>query len=423
MATPSDHISRMIAAFRMGMTMKNERQSLALREESAVREAERMDLERQIAELTTKLKLNEVYSKVSRGGPASIPMASSQAGVTVPGAPVRDIPNEILLSALPKLGLSQPTSIPVNSADDLISLAIQEAQGVAKGRATGTREGEELTLSPLTREVMGDRASGAGLTGEAPTTSSPDEMRALTSLLGQYPELTKILRDIPGIATQGEEVATPELNARVRSVEERGASQRSAAARTAAEDRRKTMTPYQELQTIKSLSNDYKKFTGAARETLRYYTMIDSTVSALESGEIKDMNAATQAVINSFNRVVEPGSVTRETEYARSPEGQALLESLKGKVEALSKGGPGLTVKSLRQFADLTKRFTDQALKSVEGDTKRLKKLAGEYGLDEELITGGLTLSMPDSGAASPTLGGTVEEWVRDPKTKKLRRK
>lgn len=53
----------------------------------------------------------------------------------------------------------------------------------------------------------------------------------------------------------------------------------------------------------------------------------------------KSMNFVDQALINSFNKMVDPESVVREAEYARTPEGMAVFEKWEAKARNIVDGG------------------------------------------------------------------------------------
>lgn len=62
-----------------------------------------------------------------------------------------------------------------------------------------------------------------------------------------------------------------------------------------------------------------------------------------ESKKTKNFVAVDQALITLFNKLTDPNSVVRESEYARTAENIPLLNQIKGKVEKIAKGGAGLT--------------------------------------------------------------------------------
>lgn len=50
-----------------------------------------------------------------------------------------------------------------------------------------------------------------------------------------------------------------------------------------------------------------------------------------------------QALITIFNKITDPNSVVRESEYARTPQGAGLITSFIGQIERIIQGGAGLT--------------------------------------------------------------------------------
>lgn len=60
-------------------------------------------------------------------------------------------------------------------------------------------------------------------------------------------------------------------------------------------------------------------------------------------GDAKGKGFIDQTLITTFNKILDPTSVVRESEYARTPEGVALLNRIEGKIKQFSEGGVGLT--------------------------------------------------------------------------------
>lgn len=90
---------------------------------------------------------------------------------------------------------------------------------------------------------------------------------------------------------------------------------------------------------------------------------IRSMRSAYElSQKTKNFVAVDQALITLFNKLTDPQSVVRESEYARTAENIPLMNQIKGKVEKVMKGGAGLTAeerKSLMDMANLMQKGYD----------------------------------------------------------------
>src|SRR5439155_2391272 len=126
------------------------------------------------------------------------------------------------------------------------------------------------------------------------------------------------------------------------------------------------LNPYQQFQATTDLQKNLTRSTTGIKDIQRNYNNMKSAYDRLDSGQANDLNATTQAIITPFNKIMDPSSVVRESEYARSPEGQSLLASLEGKANALTQGGPGLTKQSLKEFVSLAETFANNAQKSIK---------------------------------------------------------
>jgi hypothetical protein len=80
-----------------------------------------------------------------------------------------------------------------------------------------------------------------------------------------------------------------------------------------------------------------------------------------KSGTEDSRVALDQAVITLYNKILDSGSVVRESEYARTEEGQALIERMKGIMPKIKQGGTGLTIKELGEVMDAAKVLRDAA--------------------------------------------------------------
>lgn len=159
------------------------------------------------------------------------------------------------------------------------------------------------------------------------------------------------------------------------------------------------LTPYQQFQATKSIQDSLTRNTEDARASLNRANQMEQALTRYTSGQTDDLNATTQVVVNNFNKILDESSVVREGEYSRSTEGQALLNSIMGRANALLQGGPGLTPKSLQEFVTLAKQFVSNAASSVEKENARALALATQFGLNSSLI--GVTA--PGSSTPAPT--------------------
>lgn len=101
-----------------------------------------------------------------------------------------------------------------------------------------------------------------------------------------------------------------------------------------------------------------------------------------------------------FQKILDPTSVVRESEYARSASGLSLLARLEGLWMRIGKGGAGVSIPDLQQFVDLAGQFTANQKRFANESKQQIDSIAREYGLKPELITreieGPVTVRTPD---------------------------
>lgn len=150
---------------------------------------------------------------------------------------------------------------------------------------------------------------------------------------------------------------------------------------------RDSFTSYQQFQATQNLKKTAQTNTAAARELQRQNNIMQSTWQRYSSGEAKDLNGTTQAIVATFNKILDPSSVVRETEYDRSASGQALRESIEGKINRLTQGGAGLTPASLKELVDLGAIYTKNAQLSIDAANRKAQEEAEYWGLPADFVT------------------------------------
>ena len=163
------------------------------------------------------------------------------------------------------------------------------------------------------------------------------------------------------------------------------------------------------IKNVLSLSNAWQKATAPLRSIMRQRDLMQI---GLERAAAGDMAAGSQAVLVTFQKILDPTSVVRESEYARSASGLSLLDQAKGQYEKLKQGGAGMTLEQLGSFA----RFADEAVaKLAEGrvgkERARIKRFADAYGIDPTLIFEGKLGAPPPPAQAAD--GGRPGEDAR----------
>jgi hypothetical protein len=181
---------------------------------------------------------------------------------------------------------------------------------------------------------------------------------------------------------QNREHSTSNVDLAMRAVN--GDLKAAAALKLLKEPTDRKLTPNVGLESTLKLRDRFVRETQAANTVTQQLALMKSSLKAAEAG---NMAAGSQGVLVTFQKILDPTSVVRESEYARSASGQALLSRIEGAADKLVKGGAGVPVSELKQFVSLAEQFArDQAASA--GETKRqIDAIAGEYGLKSENIT------------------------------------
>jgi len=134
--------------------------------------------------------------------------------------------------------------------------------------------------------------------------------------------------------------------------------------------------------------------------------------------------ATDQAVITSFNKILDPTSVVRESEYARTPANTSLINRAKGAIQKLSKGGAGLTQADITEIRDTAREMAELRRSIINKKLEnQIRKPAAKRGLDPEEIaplyqpinidegTGGSTFMNINNKAEKKA--NNADEWLK----------
>ncbi len=154
------------------------------------------------------------------------------------------------------------------------------------------------------------------------------------------------------------------------------------------------------LQMARQLSDDWQK---TVRPMQNILASSDRMQIGLDMAQAGDMLAGSQAILISFNKLLDPTSVVRESEYARSATGQSAIETLRGYADKLARGGAGVTLEELASYKRFGEEVVRRALEStVAPERDRITRLAKYAGVDEQLIfTGRFKPQGDQQGAAA----------------------
>jgi len=113
-----------------------------------------------------------------------------------------------------------------------------------------------------------------------------------------------------------------------------------------------------------------------------------------ESLKSNNYIAVDQALITLFNKLTDPSSVVRESEYARTPENMPYFNSIKGKAQKILSGGAGLTqaernelIKIAREMNQVYTELRQKRANEFRGYAK-LSGLNGDEIINDTYLTG-----------------------------------
>ena len=147
------------------------------------------------------------------------------------------------------------------------------------------------------------------------------------------------------------------------------------------------MSPYAESNIINRLTTQWSNATKPARELERQASIMRTGLEAIMR-DPKAVPAASQAILTTFQKILDPTSVVRTEEYLRSSQNQALESRARGAYERLlGPGGAGVPVEDLKIYAKMADDLVKAQIGPYIGATKlRIGKTAKHYKIPDELI-------------------------------------
>lgn len=164
---------------------------------------------------------------------------------------------------------------------------------------------------------------------------------------------------------------------------------------------------------LRGLQEDWRKVDAPVKETKRQYDLMQTGLKRFREG---DKIGGSQAVLVTFQKILDPNSVVRESEYARTPEGLGLQQRMEGFIERLQSGGAGVPVADLEQMVQTAKEFVDGMTTYNQIERRRITAGARQAGLDPNDIFGDTAPAAPAGAttpkAATPGLKKVDGKWV-----------
>lgn len=148
---------------------------------------------------------------------------------------------------------------------------------------------------------------------------------------------------------------------------------------------------------------------------------MDALLKGALSGNIKNQLALDQGLITMFNKLTDPNSVVRESEYARTPENLPFVNRIAGAIEKLQQGGAGITNEDRQALVLGAKIIGNERGKAYQATVGNYANLSNQFNVNPSLITTALPDYAPyDMGGQQQTQGqvvkvGSLEEANRLP--------
>ena len=263
------------------------------------------------------------------------------------------------------------------------------------GFATKPKSKEQLAAEEAAAKAEAERASIEALRRGM----TPDQQRVfdLTQAMGGKNLSSDVMRAVMGIPPPETPQTITEMEAEdARKWLENNPGktlvdyQAMVASRTRAprDERPKGLTPAVELQQTRSLQADWDKASKEVRKLASEYgNMRDAYEQyAANPNNAGARNVATQVIINAFNTMIQPNSVVRESEYARTEEGVAYLDRVEAYLAKIIRGGSVIPDSELKALVDQSARFLEvrELASGLERTRRRLTNIVKKYDLGEE---------------------------------------
>lgn len=117
---------------------------------------------------------------------------------------------------------------------------------------------------------------------------------------------------------------------------------------------------------------------------------MDSLLKSALSGNMNNKAALDQGLITMYNKLTDPNSVVRESEYARTPENLPVVNRISGAISKLKEGGAGLTDADREALVIGAKIIANERGRTYANTRDSYNKISEKYQLDPSLVTGTL---------------------------------
>ncbi len=115
---------------------------------------------------------------------------------------------------------------------------------------------------------------------------------------------------------------------------------------------------------------------------------MDALLKSSKEGNLENQLALDQGLITMYNKITDPRSVVRESEYARTAENIPFVNRIIGAIQKIEQGGAGLTDEDREALVFGAKIIANERGKISNETRKGYIDLAGTLNIDPKLIVG-----------------------------------
>lgn len=158
------------------------------------------------------------------------------------------------------------------------------------------------------------------------------------------------------------------------------------------------------------------------RPEVKDFVTVNTSVNAMDALlgralETKDKNnyvAIDQGLITMYNKLTDPASVVRESEYARTPENLPMVNRMIGAIGKVQSGGAGLTDDDRKALVEGAKVILRERANPYNEALTEYSTLAEQYGLDPSMVTRGMKQFEPGiQKSVGVSIGGETRSFKK----------
>ena len=163
--------------------------------------------------------------------------------------------------------------------------------------------------------------------------------------------------------------------------------------------------PNQIFKAEQDLAKEFQQATTTQQAVLLQWKMINVAWNNFQTNWNSALSASTQTIVNSFGKMVDPGSTVREWEYARTAEWQSLFQRADAALVNIAAWWWWVSADMLKQIVNLSQQMTSSYANYINDKVKQIKIASDAHWLNiNAIIPPSILNGMQTSNAANSWL-------------------